>query len=62
MKIHDDGDEDGDNDGNEYKNNNVNAASGSGSNGKIFDPIVTPRSYLGLTEEDRGMTMTALQP
>ena len=31
-------------DGNEDRNNDNNAASGSGSNVPIFDPITTPRS------------------
>ena len=37
-----------------------NAASGSGSNGPIFNPIVTPQSRLGLTEEGWLTTITAL--
>ena len=37
MTNHDDGDDDGDNDGND----DDNAASGSGSDGPIFDPTAT---------------------
>ena len=55
MTNYDDGDDDGDNDGNNDGNNDDNAASGSGSDGPIFDPIESP----GLAEEDR---VTALRP
>ena len=59
---HNDGDGDGDNDGNEDKNDSNNAASGSGSNGLIFDLIATPRSCLGLVDEDWTTTTMALRP
>ena len=44
--------EDGDNDGNEDGTNNDNAASGSGSDGLIFDPITTPWSCGGGLGDD----------
>ena len=53
MTNHDDRDDDGDNDGNEDNK----ASSRSGFDGLIFDPITTPRSRLGLAEEDQ-VTMT----
>ena len=45
--------DDGDDDGNEDGNDDDYAAAGSGSDGPIFDTITTPRSRLGLAEEDR---------
>ena len=62
MTNHDNGDTDGDNDGNDDGKDDDNAASGSGSNGPIFDPIATSWSLLGLAEEDRATTTTALRP
>ena len=53
---------DGDNDGNEDKSDDGNAASGSGSDGWIFDPIATPRSCLDLVEEDWATITTGLRP
>ena len=50
IKNQDDGDDDRDNFGNEYRKKNANAASGSGSNGLIFNPIATPWSRLGIVE------------
>ena len=61
MTNHDDGDDDEDDDGNEDENDDDNVTSGSGSDGPIFDPIVTPWSHLGLTEEDRATTMTVVR-
>ena len=42
MTNHNGRDDDGDNDGNKDKNDDNNAASRSGSDGPIFDPIATP--------------------
>ena len=58
MTNHDDVD----NYGNEDKNDDNNAASGSGSDDLIFDLIGTPQSHLGLDEEDWATTTTALRP
>ena len=58
---YDDGDEDGDNDRNENRNNNDDAASGSGPGSLIFNLITTPRSHLGITEEDWATESTKLQ-
>ena len=52
---------DRDDDRNEDENYDDNAASGSGSDGLIFDPIATPWSCLGLAEEDRAITEMAMQ-
>ena len=46
MANYDDGYGDRDDDGNEERNYDVNATSESGSDGPIFDPIMTPR-YCG---------------
>ena len=54
--------EDVDNNRNEDGNDDNNAASGSESDGPIFDPIVRPRSCLGISEEDWATTTTSLQP
>ena len=62
MTNHGDRYDDRDNDRNEDGNDEDNAASGSGSDGPIFDPIMTPRSRLGLAEENRATKMTALRP
>ena len=51
---------DGDNNRNEDKKYDGNAASGSGSDGPIFDPITTLRSGLGLAENDRSTMTTDL--
>ena len=56
MTNHDVEDDDGDNDGNEDGDDNDNYASRSGSDGPIFNPIVTPLSRLGLAEEDQAKT------
>ena len=45
MTNYDDGDENVDNDGNEGEHDDDNAASRSGSDDPIFDPITTPRSH-----------------
>ena len=42
MTKYDNGDDNGYNDKNEYGNNNKNAASGSGIDDLIFDPIMMP--------------------
>ena len=47
MSNKDDRYDDGDNDGNEDGNDDNNTATGSGSDGPIFDPITTPRSRGG---------------
>ena len=66
MKNHNNQDEDGDNDRDndviKDKNDNEYVASGSIYNGPIFHPIPTPWSCLGLAEDDRGATITALRP
>ena len=61
ITKYNDGDDDGDNDKNEDGNDNKKSTSGSGYDGPIFGPITTPRSRLGLTEEDRKTTATALR-
>ena len=60
MTNNDGGDEEGDNDKNEDGKNDNNAISGLGSDSIIFDPITTPRSLLGLAEEDWSTTMMTL--
>ena len=62
MTNHDVGDDDRDNGKNEDGNNGDNAASGSGSDGPIFDPIVINWSCLGIAEDDRDMTTMVLRP
>ena len=57
---HDYVDDDGDNGRNKDGNNDDNAASGLGSDGPIFDPIMTPRSLLGLAVEVK--VTTTLRP
>ena len=44
--------DDGDDNGSEDGNDDDNAASGSGSDGPIFDPIATPRSRGGGLGDD----------
>ena len=48
----------GDADGNKDGNDDENTVSRSGSDGPIFDLIITPR----YTEEDQARTATALRP
>ena len=43
-------------------NNDENAASGSGSDDPIFDPIAMSWYHLGITEEDQATIATALRP
>ena len=62
MTKYYDGDDDGDNDGDQDGKKYDNAASRSGYNGTISNPITTPRSRLGIIEEDRATIPTALQP
>ena len=62
MTKYDSGDDCGDNEGNEHGNDDDSAVAGSLSNGTIFDPITTPRSCLGLIEEDQAMPEMALRP
>ena len=62
MMKYDSRDDDGDNYGNEDRNDDDNAAAGSGSDGMIFDPKTTPWSRLVLTEEDWATAVMALQP
>ena len=57
MTNHDGGDDDGNGDGND----NYNTASGLVSDGLIFDQITTPKSCLGLAEEDWVTMITELQ-
>ena len=60
MTNHYNEDDNGDNNGNEDENDDDNATFGSGSDGPIFDPIVMPRSCLGLAEEYRVTMATDL--
>ena len=62
MTKYDDGDDDEDNDQNEDVNNDKNSAAGSVYDGLIFDPIMTPRSHLGLAEEHQATMAMALRP
>ena len=62
MTNHEDRDDGGYNNRNEDKNNDDNTASGSGSDVLIFDPIATPWSCLGLTEEGWVTTTRKLVP
>ena len=50
-------DNDVDNEGNKYRNDNSNAASGSGSNVKIFDLITTPWSCGGGSRDNGYVTV-----
>ena len=50
----------GDNDRNEDGNDDDNAASRSGSDGPIFNPISAPRSRLGLAEKYEATTTMVL--
>ena len=59
MTNHDDRDENGDNKKNENGDDDDNAASGLGSDGPIFNQIMTPCSCLDLAEEDRAIMTTA---
>ena len=43
----DNGDDNGNEEGNNYGKDDNNASSGSGSDGPIFEPIITPRSCGG---------------
>ena len=58
-------DDDIDNDGNEDGNDDDNTASGSGSDGQIFDPVMTPQSRGGGSgndgnvDDDEGATAAA---
>ena len=52
MMDYDDGDDNRNNDGDKDGNNYGNAASGSGSDGPIFDWITTPRSSGGVSGDN----------
>ena len=62
MKKYNDGDGHGDNGGNEEGNDDDNETSISGPYGPIFDPIIMPRSHLGIVKEDWLKMTTALRP
>ena len=64
VKItnHDDGYDRRDNNVNKEKNKDDNAASWSGSDGPIFDPIETPWSGLGIVEEEWATMVVAMWP
>ena len=61
MKY-DDGYDDGDNDVHEGGNNDGNAAARSGSDGPIFDLIMTSWSGLSIVEKDWSSMVMELQP
>ena len=52
MANYDDRDDTGDNDVNEDRNNDENAAFGSGPDGPIFNLIMPPWSHEGVTGND----------
>ena len=58
-KGYDDGDDDRYNNGNEDGNGDVNSNSGSGSDGPIFDLIMTPRFCKGFSGGDVNGAATA---
>ena len=62
MVNYDKRDGGGDEDKNKDSKNNGNDASVSGSDDPIFNPITTPRSWIGIAEEDWATTTMALQP
>ena len=52
MKKYHGGDDDGDNDGKEDGTDSDNVAGASGSDGSIFDPIITHRCHRGGSGDD----------
>ena len=61
MKYNDRGDN-RDNDQNKDGNDDVNAASGSVSDGTKFDPTTMHQAHLGLPKKYRTMAVTELRP
>ena len=59
MTNYDGGDDDGNDDGSDDGNDDDNAASGSGSDGPIFDPITTSR-YRGVGSGNDGNSTAAV--
>ena len=62
MMKYDDRYDNRDNDVNEDGNEDKNAADISGSDGPIFNPIMTPWSRIGLAEDNPESIVTALCP